>query len=223
MNEEMIEQPMCNGELGERMDPGQNHGRFGERSTNGEKLDETTPLQEPKNHTLVNGNFNGKATPENHSTSKDARSTKLLIWSAMHENGLERLLDAYEQHFEALTYETHQKQQEYLEELAFTLTSRRSRLPWKSYAVVSSLSSLRALKKEASLPQRSDASSPSQGLGFVFTGQGAQWASMGEELMSYKVFRASLLAAERIMLEAGCQWSLTGRVFRSIGQIILQS
>ena len=49
-------------------------------------------------------------------------------------------------------------------------------------------------------------------LGFVFTGQGAQWFAMGRELLdAYPTFRATLLEAERYLIELGATWSLTGK------------
>lgn len=45
-------------------------------------------------------------------------------------------------------------------------------------------------------------------IGFVFTGQGAQWASMGIELMQHPVFRNSMEAADHYLQhELDCGWS----------------
>ena len=45
-------------------------------------------------------------------------------------------------------------------------------------------------------------------ISFVFTGQGAQWAGMGRELLGYPVFRTSLEQATKYMQGLGCTWSL---------------
>ena len=135
--------------------------------------------------------------------------SKLLIWSAMHENGLARLLNAHALHFEILDAQSPEATT-YLSELAYTLAARRSKLPWKSFTVVSSIESLKSIRKTSSAPRRSD-SSIEAALGFVFTGQGAQWHRMGQELMSYVTFRSSLFKSEAILRTLGCSWSLIGK------------
>ena len=47
-------------------------------------------------------------------------------------------------------------------------------------------------------------------IAFVFTGQGAQYATMGTELMHYAVFREFLEICDGIYKGFGCQWSLVG-------------
>lgn len=49
-------------------------------------------------------------------------------------------------------------------------------------------------------------------LGFIFTGQGAQWAGMGRELMLYAVFRQSLSKSEQILLDMGSRWYLCDEI-----------
>jgi zearalenone synthase (highly reducing iterative type I polyketide synthase) len=96
----------------------------------------------------------------------------------------------------------------FLDDLAFTLSERRSHLQWKTYFIASSLEDLLAalLADNTVLPARPSSRKPR--LGFVFTGQGAQWASMGMDLMRYRVFRESVEAADRyLQQELGCTWS----------------
>lgn len=96
----------------------------------------------------------------------------------------------------------------FLDDLAFTLSERRSHLQWKTYFTASSLEDLSAalLADNTTLPTRPSSRKPR--LGFVFTGQGAQWASMGMELMRYPVFRDSIEAADLYLQhELGCKWS----------------
>lgn len=96
----------------------------------------------------------------------------------------------------------------FLDDLAFTLSERRSHLQWKTHFIASSLEELLAalVADNTTLPARPSSRKPR--LGFVFTGQGAQWATMGMDLMQYRVFRDSVQAADRYLQnKLGCTWS----------------
>ncbi|OBT78885.1 Type I Iterative Polyketide synthase (PKS) [Pseudogymnoascus sp. 05NY08] len=95
----------------------------------------------------------------------------------------------------------------YLDNLAYTLHTRRTTLPWTVAVVASSIAEL-ATKLEAPglKPTRRAAETPK--LGFVFTGQGAQWAGMGRELLSYPVFKDVVTKADGILASLGAPWSL---------------
>lgn len=52
-------------------------------------------------------------------------------------------------------------------------------------------------------------------IGFVFTGQGAQWWAMGRELIwAYPIFRDTLVEAERCLIEFGATYSLIEELHR---------
>ncbi|CAG8232080.1 unnamed protein product [Penicillium salamii] len=94
----------------------------------------------------------------------------------------------------------------FLDNLAFTVNERRTLFPWKMAVVGSDLESL-----TTSLSQRVKARSAVRKprLGFVFTGQGAQWAGMGQELIpAYPVFKDSILKIDRALKEIGCGFSV---------------
>lgn len=96
----------------------------------------------------------------------------------------------------------------FLNDLAFTLSDRRSHLQWKTFFIASSLEDLLAalVADNTALPARPSSRKPR--LGFVFTGQGAQWAKMGMDLMEHRVFRDSVTAADRYLQnKLGCTWS----------------
>jgi acyl transferase domain-containing protein len=48
-------------------------------------------------------------------------------------------------------------------------------------------------------------------LSFIFTGQGAQWAGMGQELMqAYPIFASNMRQADKYLRSIGASWSLLG-------------
>lgn len=98
--------------------------------------------------------------------------------------------------------------EEMMNRLAFTLCCRRSLLEWREAVVASTLSELSlALANIASDRPRPSGNST---IGFVFTGQGAQWFAMGRELLSYPAFSEVMLQADRILSGFGAAWSLLG-------------
>ncbi|TLD16313.1 uncharacterized protein PgNI_02609 [Pyricularia grisea] len=88
---------------------------------------------------------------------------------------------------------------ELFQNLAFTLNKRRFIAQWKTYTVASS-SSVQDIvqileKKDTTVAKTLSSRTPK--LGFIFTGQGAQWPAMGIELFeAYGIFRQSVESAD---------------------------
>ena len=133
------------------------------------------------------------------------KEPKLLVWSAAEEDGLKRLAAVYSKYFSQVELDPSQIAT-YLGNLAHTLGTRRSLLPWRSFVVTDSIEPLRELDNWTT-----KRSSAALGLGFIFNGQGAQWFAMGRELLVYPVFKQSLLDAENYMFSQGCSWFLLGK------------
>lgn len=132
----------------------------------------------------------------------------LFLFSASEQSGLQRWALTYKDFFSTASSCLHDYT--YLLDLAYTLSEKRSSLPWKSFIIANSISAVKeALETGLSKPTRS-ASVPK--LGFVFTGQGAQWHNMGRELFCYPVFKESLAKAEKYFQELGSDWRLIGQV-----------
>ena len=149
-----------------------------------------------------------------HSTEDDVKSrplshephARLLVWSASDEVSLKNLLVAYQQHLPSLRSPTDGRQ--YFEDLCYTLSCRRSLLPWKTSLVCNSVHEFREALSIKDLRLLRSSGAPA--VSFLFTGQGAQWSGMGRELLGYHVFRTSLEQATKYFKGLGCPWSLTG-------------
>ena len=136
----------------------------------------------------------------------------LFMFSASEESGLQRWASVYKDCFRNAS--SSHFDYTYLLDLAYTLSEKRSSLPWKSFIIADSISGLqRGLETGLSKPMRS-ARVPK--MGFIFTGQGAQWHSMGRELLSYPVFGESLAKAEAHFQDLGSGWRLTGKIYTDL-------
>ena len=99
----------------------------------------------------------------------------------------------------------------FLDNLAYTLCSRRSLLQWRSFLVANSLSDL-VDKIIATRQKAVRAPTRPPRLAFVFTGQGAQWFAMGRELSKiYPVFQKRIKEADLFISKLGAEWSLIGK------------
>lgn len=101
-----------------------------------------------------------------------------------------------------------------LTELSYTLGCRRSLFKWRKAFVASDLAELTtALGKDKISKTRS---APAANIAFIFTGQGAQWAGMGVELIgSSQVFKSSIEASSHLLKSLGCEWDLVQELSKS--------
>ncbi|KGO67796.1 Acyl transferase/acyl hydrolase/lysophospholipase [Penicillium italicum] len=93
-----------------------------------------------------------------------------------------------------------------LDNMAYTLGQRRTFLPWR-------LASSAVLGQELTASLATDAvpvrSSKEPTVGFVFTGQGAQWHGMGKELLStYPVFKKTMKDVDECLKSLGATFSI---------------
>lgn len=96
---------------------------------------------------------------------------------------------------------------EFLGDLAYTLAARRSVMAWRSFSVVDARGDPETLNLSSAKCERA---ARENGVAFIFTGQGAQYANMGMELLCYPVFEATLAEAQDIFHELGAEWALFG-------------
>lgn len=97
-----------------------------------------------------------------------------------------------------------------MSKLAYTLCQRRSLFQWRVAVPATSGADLIAKLGNSDLLPRRATNAPN--IGFVFTGQGAQWFGMGRELISiYPVFASVIQTADAHVRKFGAQWSLIGK------------
>lgn len=158
----------------------------------------------------TNGSKGTPALPNNHypvvSTpamirKADAATRKLVVlpFSAHNQNSLEANVDN-------LSRALHQHS---LADVAYTLAAKRSRSTQRTYCIVDKDSI-----SETGLRQMTDlkisSSTRRVSVGFIFTGQGAQWHAMGASLFEYAVFQESILYLDAIlsMLSERATWKI---------------
>lgn len=100
-------------------------------------------------------------------------------------------------------------------DLVHTMSVRRSMMRWK-YAVVASakspqmvISALTTALSSVSLSSLIRTVNHRPFITYIFTGQGAQWHAMGQELLrTCTIFRASVIKSANLLSSYGAQWSL---------------
>jgi len=100
-----------------------------------------------------------------------------------------------------------------LRDLSYTLACRRSLFKWRKAYVASDLAQFMTTLNEPQVSKTRAA--PAAKIAFVFTGQGAQWAGMGAELIaSSQTFKRSIEESSRILKDLGCEWDLVQELRR---------
>ena len=131
---------------------------------------------------------------------------RVLIWSAADEAGIKNMLGTYSQFLKQRAPSVLDSS---FDDLVYTLAAKRTLHAWRSYVVATSGSDLKSFEQSHSKPIR--ASSEPGSIAFVFTGQGAQYARMGNGLLAFAFFRDRFARLEQILYDLGCEWSLQGK------------
>ncbi|KAI1113668.1 hypothetical protein F5Y14DRAFT_441759 [Nemania sp. NC0429] len=136
-------------------------------------------------------------------------SYRLLVWSAADEDTLKAMVEDYKSYWSSKTPCLAE-----LDKLAFTLASRRSFMHWRSFAIVT-LDTLPDRHLDACIsPAAWVRASTGAKAAFVFTGQGAQYARMGLELLYYPIVRDILKRIDSILHCLGCGWSVVDELHK---------
>ncbi|RWA09000.1 hypothetical protein EKO27_g6114 [Xylaria grammica] len=178
---------------------------FGYGGTNAHLILEDAPSR-PLETKSINGHSDG-----NFSTSPDQDDLSRVFFLSAKDAGVARTL--------GLNLASHARQSLEngkplnINDLAYTLHQRRSKLPWRVAVTASSLAELATNLENPSLKAIQTAKVPR--IAFVFNGQGAQWHAMGRELIDhYPVFSTAIRNADAILKEYGASWSLHEELMR---------
>ncbi|RJE22580.1 polyketide synthase [Aspergillus sclerotialis] len=146
---------------------------------------------------FTNGHANGLIPASRH-----PKKHRLFVWSAADQKALERMLQRYKE--SSISLRLHDPSM--LDQLAFTLSSRRSQMLWRAFAVITDA----GVNQEAKTlsPVKPIRSSTDTGIAFVFTGQGAQYIRMGLDLICYQTFAQTLREIDSVYARLGCAWSI---------------
>lgn len=125
----------------------------------------------------------------------------LLTWSAADQHSVQQLSKIYQEYVD---FQNHHLD---LDSLAQTLSGRRTHFAWRNFAVVDNTADNAVQPAFSKVISRAKSDS---GIAFVFTGQGAQYAGMGQQLFNtVPAFRVSLQKSENCLRNVGCDWSLS--------------
>ncbi|KAG9187092.1 hypothetical protein G6011_04963 [Alternaria panax] len=148
-------------------------------------------------------NDSGFVSPVSDKFFSDAPRSRLFLQSANDERSLRQVGQDLSKHLRGQSLFS---EDQLLDDLAYTLCERRSQLSHISAIVATNKADLE-IKLQNVRPISTSAATPPR-IGFIFTGQGAQWWGMGRELLRYPVFRKSLQRCESAITGIGAEWSL---------------
>lgn len=135
-------------------------------------------------------------------TEPEASSTtRLLLFSARHPDALRRSMQDHESYLIS--------HPDSLRDMSFSLAAKRDHMPYRAFCVTNGLEDL--VPTLALRPVLQNKKPPE--FVFVFTGQGAQWAGMGQSLMrNAPEYQEALQSLDTFLhtLPDGPSWSLIG-------------
>ncbi|EPE26251.1 Thiolase-like protein [Glarea lozoyensis ATCC 20868] len=155
---------------------------------------------------IPNGITNGVSHNHHGDDSEEELERQLFVFSAASEASLQCLVEIY---FKSLPQHGDNS---YLRNLAFTLSEKRTSLPWKLFSSSNSIDDLKKTLSNNALAKVKSLEVPK--LCFIFTGQGAAWYAMGRKLLSHQVFLNSIQTSEAFLHALGCQWSITEELLK---------
>jgi len=129
---------------------------------------------------------------------------RLFVFSAQDQAGFARIGKCLVKHLDSLGPLA--SSPGYLADLAHTLALARSGLAWKGTCLAESAAELVEQLSTGLGGHVTRDPRRRPRIAFVFTGQGAQWAGVGVEMLGRPVFAATIAKSASILRELGCDW-----------------
>jgi acyl transferase domain-containing protein len=163
--------------------------------------------------------FSSEDTPTSEQEDLNQLPNRLFVFSSADQSGLSRLSNAYASTLDGelqaentmIDLTTTAFSHISTDNLAFTLASRRSALDHRTFVVSNSIIDLNVQLKGRLPALRRTAKN--NNVFYIFTGQGAQWATMGKELITHRAYAQSLETSQTSLDMLGCTWSLQQELF----------
>lgn len=161
-----------------------------------------------KHHCRVSINGEARAQAHDNGQQDVVCPAKLLVLSSSHEEAIKETMSRYEAYCKKLDIDN----PKHIDQLAFTLATRRSHLGWRTFALIEPrLTTMSVKRLDFLTPVRSQIRAASA---FVFTGQGAKYTESCLELLRYPVFQEVLKEMDGCFAKFGGTWSLFGEYRR---------
>ncbi|UKZ95371.1 Type I Iterative PKS [Trichoderma asperellum] len=145
-------------------------------------------------------------------SEQQRHEARLFFYSANDKSGVSRVMNSHIPILELIQ----QDSGDYLRNYSYTLGCRRSNLEWKGFIVAESTAELvnKIRVFDANCATRSLLKKQPK-LGFIFCGQGAQWAQMGKDLLSFNTYATSLKEASCfIQIALGSRFDLFQEILK---------
>lgn len=141
------------------------------------------------------------------SESKESTNAKrqLFLFSAKSDSSLSAYLASFARYLD-----DQNDRGNFLKDLSFTLGQRRNHFAHRHTVVSGSLEELKTKISSCTSISGRATKTRDPTVGFVFTGQGAQYAQMVVDLHHIRPFSAALNRADEIIRKFGASWSLIG-------------
>ncbi len=153
---------------------------------------------------IVMDAFSTPAALSNGVVASRTNSKRLFVFSSHDKAGLKRVGKSLAEHLDTLGAAA--SSATYLANLAHTLAKARSDLAWRASCLAENMAELREQLITTVGEDAARAPSSPPRIGFVFTGQGAQWARMGIEMLERRVFSDSVAKSTHFLKKMGCDW-----------------
>ncbi|KAH6652321.1 putative polyketide synthase [Truncatella angustata] len=148
--------------------------------------------------------FATRTTKDDSDLNDDNPGRKLFVFTANDKNALETVLKNLVVYLEQ---RPEMFQKDLMGNFAYTLCQRRSLLQYR--VAISAQRSFDLVETISSGNYTAAKEGDSLRIGFVFTGQGAQWYGMGRELYDhYPIFKNAIDRADTVLRSVGAPWSL---------------